>query len=38
MFRSETIKYYSIVFPRDNSYKVLNKLGELGVVDFVDNR
>ena len=36
MFRSETMSYYSMVFSRENSWEVLDRLGVLGIIDFED--
>ena len=36
MFRSEKMKYFSVLFPRDNAYTILDKIGDLGIVDFED--
>ena len=36
MFRSETMSYYSMVFSRDNSWEVLDRLGVLGIINFDD--
>ena len=34
MFKSEDILYYSIVFPIENSWELLNSIGDMGLVDF----
>lgn len=36
MFRSETMKYYSCVISKENSWKILDKFGAAGVIHFQD--
>lgn len=36
LFRSDPMAYYNIVMPRENAWDILNELGELNAVQFVD--
>lgn len=36
LFRSERMGYYNIVMSRENAWDIMNEIGELGVVQFVD--
>ena len=36
LFRSEKMGYYTILMPREHAWEVLNQLGELNALQFVD--
>lgn len=36
MFRSMQMGYYSIVMPHDSAWEILNELGELSAISFLD--
>lgn len=36
-FRSEDIDYYNLIMPRENAWEILNELGELDALHFVEN-
>jgi len=36
LFRSERMGYYNIVMPRESAWEIINELGELSAIQFVD--
>ena len=36
LFRSEVMGYYNLILPHESVWEILNELGELGVLQFVD--
>jgi len=36
LFRSEPMKYYTILMPREYAWEILNELGELNALQFID--
>lgn len=36
-FRSEDVHYYNLIMPRENAWEILNQLGELDALHFVEN-
>ena len=38
LFRSEEMKYYSLAMPRENAWDILNELGEISCLQFIDQQ
>jgi hypothetical protein len=36
MFRSETVGYYHLLIPNESAWEILNEIGNLSAIDFVD--
>ena len=36
IFRSEEMGYYNIMMPSESSYEIMNELGNLGCLEFID--
>ena len=36
MFRSESLEYYHLLLPSEQSWEILNKLGNLSKIHFID--
>ena len=36
LFRSEEMGYYNLILPHESVWEILNELGEVGVLQFVD--
>lgn len=36
MFRSQAMGYYNLIIPRESAWEIMNRLGELGALHFVD--
>jgi V-type H+-transporting ATPase subunit a len=36
LFRSERMGYYNIVMPRESAWEIMNEIGELSALQFVD--
>lgn len=36
LFRSQPMKYYNLVVPRESAWGVMNELGNLDTINFVD--
>ncbi len=37
MFRSRTMGYYQVILPHESAWEILNELGELDCLHFVDH-
>ncbi len=38
LFRSEEMNYYSLAMPRENAWDILNDLGEISCLQFIDQK